>query len=429
MHKVALIANPESFNSFMEFFKENKDKIEKLAAEKIEIDYILNSSVESNINFDQENFKNSNSVSIKIAQNFNNLLLNSQADIIMELSQSEESKAYIIKSLKNNKHVITINKEVIAKNFKEIKSLEKKYKGRVYFSAAFSPLPLKCLIDNFYVLDEIKEMNAILNATTNYILTEMGKNTVSMKETIEQAKESSYTEENPELDLNGLDSLYKIILLSNLFYDVAVDPELIKVKGIKGITSYDLIYAEELGYKIKLLTSIKKENQKLYIGVRPNLIRKNNFLASVNENSNAVEFISDYNLKTTFKAENTDSALANLLSLDLINAVKHDNNERNFDLEEKTENVFDLYHNQKRSFYIRLQLEKNEEIIEDIKNIFSEKNLADLILHDNLTATPLLPVIIITKEIKEKNLEIILQEVEELKGVLTVNNIIPVKAE
>jgi homoserine dehydrogenase len=428
MYKAALIANQESYASFMIFFQENKNKIEKLASKKIEIDYILNTSSAADLNFDQKIF--SGPKSIKAAASFDEILLNSKVDIIIELNPTEESKDYIIKSLKNDKNIITINKKVIAENLKEIKSLEKKYQGRVYFSAAFSPLPLKTLIDNFYVLDEIEAVDAILSSTTNYILTEMEKNTISMKETIEQAKKASYTEENTEFNLTGLDSLYKIVLLSNLFYNIDVDPNIVKVKGIKGITSFDLIYAEELGYKIKLISSVKKEKNKLYIGVRPNLIKKNSYLASANENSNAVEIISNYNSKITLKAKNTDSALFNLISVDLINAVKDKNNNKmKLELEKKPENVFDLYNNKKRSFYIRLQLEKDEEIIENIKNIFSEKNLADLILHDNLTETPLLPVIIMTKKIKEKDLEIILREIEKLKGVLTVNNIIPVKAE
>jgi homoserine dehydrogenase len=428
MAKAALMAKQESFNSFMRFFAKNKNKIEKLAGEKIELEFIYNYSSEKDINFEKLDLNTMNS--IKVVNKFKDLLSNSKIDIIIDLSQNEDVKDYIIQSLKNKKNVITSNKKMLAENFSKFKRLEEKHQAKIYYSAAFSPLPLKTLTDNFFALDEITEMNAILNATTNFILTEMEKNTISMKETLEQAKESSYIEENPELDLGGLDSLYEIVLLANLFYNVNVDPELVKVKGIKGITSYDLIYAAELGYKIKLLTSIKKENENLYIGVRPNLIRKNNFLASVNENSNAVEFISSYNSKTNFKAKNTDLALENLLILDLINAVKNNNkNKINFDLETEIENIFDLYHNQKRVFYIRLQLEKDEKIIEEIKNIFSEKNLADLILQDNLTETPLLPVIIITKKITEKDLEIILQEVEKLKGVLTVNNIIPVKAE
>ncbi|PXV69337.1 homoserine dehydrogenase [Halanaerobium congolense] len=431
MAKAALIAKQETFNSFIRFFAKNKNRIEKLAGEKIELKFIYNYFPEKDINFEQLDL--SSIQSIKIVDNFKDLLLNFKVDIVIDLSQNEDLKTYLVHSLKNKKNVITSNKKMLAENFDEFKKLEAKYQAKIYYAAAFSPMPLKTLTDNLFALDEITEMNAILNATTNFILTEMEKNTISMKETLERAKESSYIEENAELDLGGLDSLYEIVLLANLFYNVNVDPELVKVKGIKGITSYDLIYAGELGYKIKLLTSIKKENKNLYIGVRPNLIRKDNFLASVNENSNAVEFISNYNSKTNFKAENTDSALTNLMTLDLIKAVKHNKNKIdfniNFDLETEVENIFDLYHNQKRSFYIRLQLEKDEEIIEEIKNIFSEKNLADLILHDNLTETPLLPVIIITKEITEKDLEIILQEVEELKGVLTVNNIIPVNAE
>lgn len=425
MSKISLIADKESFNSFIRFFEKEKNKVEKLALEKIEIDYVLDNSLARAINLKEENSTLLDS--IVITKDFKELILNSEADIIIELNANEKSKEYIYQSLKNSKSIITANRKLIVENFKEIKNLEKKYKGRLYFSAAFSPLPLKTLIDNFYALDEIKKIDAILNSTTNYILTEMEKNTISLKETIEQAKKASYIEENPEIDLTGLDSLYKIILLANLFFDTAVDPELIKFKGIKGITSYDLIYAEELGYKIKLISSLRKEKEKLYIGVRPILINKDDYLASVNENSMAAKIKSNYNFKTYFKADNTDLALFNLLSLDLIQAVKEDPKKVNSAVDKI--DVLDLYHDKKMSFYLRLQLEKNEEIIENIKNIFSEKNLAELILHDDLTETPLMPIVIITKKIKEKKLEIILQEVEELSGVLTVNNVIAVKAE
>ena len=428
MIKLALIVNLEdSLEKFFDFFEENKNKIEKTTSQKLEITYILNDGADKILNFSAaEKYKK-----VEITADYHKILVDSEIDIIVDLSRHRPSAEYLLEALKQQKAVITTNSKVIAENYLEIKNLEKKYQSKVYFSAVFSPLPLKTLADNFYALDELKELNAVLNSTTNYILSEMEKNTVSMKETIEQARELSYTEENTDLDLNGLDSLNKIVLLADLLCSTALDPESINARGIKGITSYDLIYAAELGYKIKLICTIKKEAGKIYLGVRPNLVAQNSYLASINNNSNGVELYTEYNSKTTFQAENSDSASANLMAHDLIKAVefKAAKKESAFDFDLADLNSADLYQKEQSSFYIRLQLKKNEEIIREIKRIFSEKNLADLILHDNLTETPLLPVIIMTKKIKEKDLEKLLEEVENLEGVLTVNNIIAVKAD
>ncbi|MFW5686861.1 MAG: homoserine dehydrogenase [Halanaerobium sp.] len=426
MLKLALIANQKnSLEGFLDFFKNNKNKIEKLSSKKMKIGYIFNDSADYNL----REFLSAENEKIELTDNYQSIVNNSEVDIIIELSRKLDSVDYLLQALKNNKTVVTSNLKVLAENYLEIKEAEKKFENRVFFSAAFSPLPIKMIIDKFYALDELKEINAVLNATTNYILSEMEKNTISMKETIEQAKKLSYTEENTELDLNGIDSLNKSILLADLIYNSAFDFSEIKFKGIKGITSYDLIYAAELGYKIKLLCTIKKENDKLYLGIRPNLIPEDSFLAAINENSNGLELLSAYNSKTTIKAENSGVAAANLVSLDLVDAAKFIKKRESSIIEAglKENKLFDLYQQQKRSFYVRLQLEKDEQIINQIKKIFSEKNLAELILHDNLTETPLLPVIIMTKKIKEKDLESLLQEVEKIEGVLTVNNIIAVK--
>ncbi|PTW01673.1 homoserine dehydrogenase [Halanaerobium saccharolyticum] len=431
MLKLALIANQtDSLEGFFDFFIENKNKIEKKAAQKFEITYIFNDSPENEV----KAFLAARDVDLKVTDNYQQLVKNKEVDIIIELSRKFETADYLLQALKNKKQVITSNHKVLAENYLLIKEAEKKFRTRVFFSAVFSPLPLKTLLNNFYSLDEVKEINGVLNATTNFILSEMEKNTVSMKETVEQAKELSYTEENPEFDLSGRDSLNKSILLADLIYNTALDPSQVQAKGIKGITSYDLIYAAELGYKIKLISTIKKQDEKIYFGVRPNLVPENSFFSSLNDNSNGIELFSNYNSRTFIKAENNESAASNLFSQDLISAAEiiSSQNDINFDLEALRANKInldDLYQQQANNFYVRLQLEKDKQIIEKIKDIFSEKNLADLILHDNLTETPLLPVIIITKKIKEKDLEELLKEVENLEGVLTVNNVIAVKTE
>lgn len=422
MPKIALISDLKTYQNFSVFLEDNLDKVEELVGNKIKFDNYYPEYLTEAEQIDY-NFKKEKIISDRILES-------SEYDIIIDLSKSDKSFAYLKKALTNNKIFIASNSKLIAENFSEIKKLLENSKGKFFFSAAFSPLPLENLINNFYLFDEIKEINAVLNSTTNYILTEMEKDTISMKETLEEAKDLSFAEKNPDIDLNGLNTLYKIFILLKLVYNFSSDINQINPVGIKGITSYDLIYADELGYKIKLIATAKKEAKKLLFGVRPLLIKKNNFLATINNNDNGIEIISKYNSKIHLKAENNINSVFNLIFTDLVRALNIKNKE--LDLRKminynKKLNLSDLYRNKEFSFYIRIQLKKNEEIIDKLKEIFSEKNIADLILHDNLTETPLLPVIIISKEIREKELKAILKEVENLEGVLTVNNIIAIQ--
>ena len=312
MLNLALVGSQKKGASFYKLFEEKRSLLENLAGSKLNVKYILfneNENQTSDLNLDPE----------KTIKNFNKILLDPRVDIIVELSGNEdEALEHIIASLKKSKTIITDNKKVIAENYLEIMQLSRDYNTKLYFSACFAPLPVNILIDDFFVLDKITEVNAILNATTNYILSVMEKNTISMKETIEEAKDLSYTEENTDIDLEGLDSLYKISIIADLIYDVSIDFTEINYKGIKGITSYDIIYAAELGYKIKLLASINKKDNDIFIGVRPNLIDRDQYLAEVDGNSNTVEFISELNGKSSFKGNNSSYSTANLLNRDLL---------------------------------------------------------------------------------------------------------------
>lgn len=428
MINMALIANFEKAKKFINFFYKEKTKVEKLIGEKLKIRYILDPKYKLQEKNFFTDFINSEKDEQLIKANFDQILADSELDLILELEYEKSSLDYFLKILKNSKVLISSNKKIISENYELLKEYEKRYDTKIYFSAAFSPLPLAELVENFYLLDEIKELNAIFSSTTNYILSELEKDTVSMKETIEKAKKNKLIKKDTDLDLAGFDSVYQAVLSANLIYNTALNIEEIEYRGIKGITSYDLIYAEELGYKIKLLTTIKKNKKSLNIAVRPVLLSTASFLAAVDQNSNAIEIHSKYKGKDTFKAENSVLVLFKLLLGDLIKFIKTKNENQNYKkFVDKNIQVNNLYSSQKNEFYIRLQTEKNEIVINKIKNLFSEKNIAEVILHDNATETPLLPVIIISKKIKETELEKIMKEVENLEGVLTVNNIIPLQ--
>ena len=424
MINIALLGYGTVGSGFYEILKNNKNKLENIVKEKIKLKHILIQDLTKK----RENLADKSI----LTDDFNKILMDPEVDIVVELIGGEQAAyQYIKKSLVKNKIVITANKLLIAKHYNQLMTLAEHNDTHIYFEASVAGgIPIIKAIRDHLAGDNIQEIDAILNGTTNYILSVMEEKTISMKETIQEAQELGYAEQDPEEDLGGYDVLYKICILANLAFDISVNPEDIPCKGIKGITSYDLIYASELGYKIKLIASIKNINNKINIGVRPNLVEKGEYLASIDGVFNGIEVFSQYSQKLSFDGMGAGKyPSANAVISDLIEAAKTiKENKTKLELNplEKTP-TFDLHAYLEQSFYIRIQIEKDDQTINQIKEIFAEKDLAELFFKDNKTETPLLPVIIITKKIKEDKLEKIIEKIESLKGVLTINNIIPIK--
>lgn len=438
MIKIALLGFKGRARTFYDVFQKQKNKLENSINDKIEIKYIL-------VN-DQSQQQEDSAENKLLTTDFEKIILDPEVDIIIELSGEEDlALDFILKSLKKGKIVITAGRKAVAENYKKLQEIKRKNNTEIFFGASTGPIPITEIIQEFFLFDKIKRIEAVLNGSANYILSLMEKETISMKETINKVEDLVQPEIEFDADLEGLDSLYKISIIADSVFKTNVEPKKINFKGIKGITSYDIIYAEELGYKIKLVGTIVNKENEILIGVRPKFIRNGESLAAVDANFNGIEIISDFNKKFTFQASaDGNYSLLNVLNRDFLSALKlvkeKDDNllknchvkdeqsekKEHFDFNKKRQ-ISDLYSELENSFYIRLQVEKEKSNMEEIKDIFSEKDLADLILHDNMTETPLLPVIIITKKIKENRLENILKRIEELDGVLTINNIIPIK--
>ena len=424
MVNIALLGYGTIGSGFYEILEKNKAKIENLVKARVNIKYILVEDLEK----EREEIKDKGI----LTDDYCRILDDSELDIIVELMSGKDGAFDYIKDfLKKGTTVITANKEVLAKNYTELMELAEKNNTHLFFEASVAGgIPIIKAIKEYLTGDNIFEIDAILNGTTNYILSVMEEKTISMKETLKLAQEKGISEENPSADLEGHDAANKISILANLAFDISVNPEDIPCRGVEGITSYDIIYAAELGYKIKLIASIKNIDNNINIGVRPNLVEKNEYLASIDGVDNAVEIFSQYSGRLRFDGKGAGKyPTGNAVISDLIEAVKVIKKKKvKFEVNklEKIE-TFDLHANLEQPFYIRLQIEKDEEIIEEVKKKFSEEDIADLFFKDNMTETPILPVIIITKKIKERRLENILEDIDEIDGVLTINNIIPIR--
>lgn len=218
------------------------------------------------------------------------IIENSNIDLIIEtLGGEEPAKTHISNALKNNKHVVTANKELIAKHGKELFELAEKNKKALMLEASVGGgIPVISTIQSDLKANKIHEVIGILNGTTNYILTEM-KNGKDFSEALREAQAKGYAEPDPTNDIEGFDAKYKISILASLAFGSYISPSKVTCKGIKEVCRRDFEFAKELGFAIKLVGRARRvHDKKLSIDVYPYLIPFSNPLSQIDGVLNCV---------------------------------------------------------------------------------------------------------------------------------------------
>lgn len=211
-------------------------------------------------------------------------------DIVVEAIGGEHPAfEYHQKSLSAGKHVVTSNKEVIAKRGAELFALARKNNVSVRYEASVGggiPLISPFMFD--LVANKINGIYAIINGTTNYILTRMAKEGADFSAVLKNAQELGYAEADPRDDIEGIDATYKLAILSSLGFHTHVRPDDIHHEGISRLSSRDFRYAKELGFAIKLLAIAKQDDKWIEARVHPVFISEDSLLAKVDGVYNAV---------------------------------------------------------------------------------------------------------------------------------------------
>ncbi len=214
-----------------------------------------------------------------------------QIDIVVELMGGEEpAKTMMLYALENKKHVVTANKDVVAKYGKELFDAAEANQVDFLFEASVGggiPIirPLKqCLAAN-----EIQEVMGIVNGTTNYMLTRMSQQGMDFADALAEAQAKGYAEADPTADVGGLDAARKIAILSSLAFNSRMPLDKVHVEGIEKISKHDIEYAREFGYCIKLLAIAKREGENgINARVHPVFLPVTHPLAAVNDVFNAI---------------------------------------------------------------------------------------------------------------------------------------------
>jgi len=227
---------------------------------------------------------------LTLTTDVNEILDDPTIDIVVELiGGTDAAKKWIIKALKQKKHVVTANKDLIAQFGNELTSIAKQNNVSLFYEASVAGgIPILHTLNNSFIADEITGIKGILNGTTNFMLTQMAELGLSYDKALQTAQTAGFAEASPTNDVDGWDAAYKLMILVRLAFAKELALKDIKIVGIQSITQKDNDYAQKLGYQIKLLAQVKKIEEHLYAEVAPVLLSNTHPLAVVKNEMNGI---------------------------------------------------------------------------------------------------------------------------------------------
>ena len=213
-----------------------------------------------------------------------------EIDIVVEVIGGVNPAFDLLKTaILNKKHIVTANKELLAKHGEELFKLASENNVVIMYEAAVGGgIPIIMPVKMTLSANRIDKIAAILNGTTNYILTKMDEEGADYSEVLAEAQKLGYAETDPTGDVEGFDAAYKIATLATIAFKKRVKIQNIHREGITKISAKDMAYAKQLGYKIKLIALAKMNNNEADVRVHPMLVKSNHTLAHINGVTNAV---------------------------------------------------------------------------------------------------------------------------------------------
>lgn len=251
--------------------------------------------------------------------------LGAKADVVVEMMGGEQPALnYIEASLKDGRHVVTANKEVVSKHWPRLLSLAQESGADLHYEASVGGgIPIVSPLKRDLAANDITSVRAIINGTTNYILTRMASEGVDFDVALKQAQELGYAEPDPTADIEAHDPVYKISILASLAFRTYVSPEDVYREGVTCLNARDFQYADELGYIIKLLAVARKERGGVQTRVHPTLLPRDELLARVDGVLNAVQVEGDLVGRVLFQGPGAGSeATASAVMADILEAAR-----------------------------------------------------------------------------------------------------------
>ncbi len=212
-------------------------------------------------------------------------------NLVVELiDDAVEAYSIVTTAMKSGKNVVTANKMMLANHFRELVDLQSEYKvSLLYEASAGASIPIIRNLEEYYDNELLHSLRGILNGTTNYILTKMHNEGLTYAKALKEAQDLGFAESDPTLDVEGFDPKFKLCIITGHAYGLFLDPDSVFHYGISKISEFDIRYAKEKGFKIKLVPYVGKTNENTITSfVLPRFISSDKYLYNVDNEYNGV---------------------------------------------------------------------------------------------------------------------------------------------
>lgn len=260
----------------------NQDEIRRRAGRGIEITMVAD--------LDTERAKSVVGDKVKVVGDAREVIANPDIDVVVELIGGYGiAKALVLEAIAAGKHVVTANKALLAVHGTEIfKAAAEKGVMVAYEAAVAGGIPIIKALREGLTANSIQWVAGIINGTTNFILSEMRDKGLDFDVVLKEAQRLGYAEADPTFDIEGVDAAHKATLMSAIAFGIPVQFDKAYVEGITKLAGADIRYAEQLGYRIKLLGITKRTDKGIELRVHPSLVPSKRLIANVEGAMNAV---------------------------------------------------------------------------------------------------------------------------------------------
>ena len=366
---------------------------------------------------------------VLITQDGMEIVRDPSIDIVVELVGGNGlAKDWVMEAIAHGKHVVTANKAMLAEHGNEIFSAAHAQGVMVAFEAAVAGgIPIIKAIREGLTANRIQWLAGIINGTTNFILSEMRTRGVSFSEALRDAQRLGYAEADPTFDVGGIDAAHKLTLLASIAFGIPVQFDKVYTEGLSKLAQEDIVHAERLGYRIKLLGLTRRREDGIELRVHPTLVPADCVLANVEGAMNAVLVHGDMVGNTLYYGQGAgELPTASAVVADIVDVARleaADPNHRVPHLAFQPDAMVDIpvlpIEEVLSSYYLRLRVQDQPGVLADLARILSDAGISIGSMFQEPHGTEEADIIFLSHTAREGAVNAAIQKIELLPFVLS----------
>ncbi len=365
---------------------------------------------------------------VRLAEDAAAVVTADDVDLVVELIGGyEPARSFVMTALEHGKHVVTANKALIAKHGEELFPLAASRQLAIGFEASVGGgIPCLKALREGLAANAVESVYGILNGTCNYILTRMEREGTPFDDVLRDAQQLGYAEADPTFDIEGIDTAHKLSILAAMAFGARIRFDDVFTEGIDRITPSDIESTRELGYRIKLLGIAKPHGDSIEMRVHPTLVPMSSPLANVSDSYNAVMVSGDFVENTMYFGRGAgERPTASAVVADIMDIARvHPDGVRflappmGFVEGERREMATMPMADVECEYYVRLMVRDEPGVIASVTSILADQRISlEAIIQKERHATRNVPVVMLTHETREGNLQAAMARITSLEAV------------